>query len=552
MQAMVKKRGSVPVLPKVCGADIELGNFILGLPDGDAGDTRSGWSASRALLDEIPGVLQGDLSNAGVAGVAAGADAGSAGPDVVVPSSSWTSFWTDAWQDGAQSGSINLQDWGRKFLATNGGCVYIDLGHLELCIPEVLSAFDHVACWHAMLKITAAARRAASTGLAGGRVIKVLANNSDGKGNSYGSHLNFLITRRSYENIFRRKLHHMLLLASYLASSILFTGAGKVGVEGGAGSGPHMRDGGRDGGGYQIAQRADFFKILTGPHTTFDRPLINSRDESHAREDMARLHVIFFDSTLTHGSSLLKVGVTQIILAMVEQEYVDSRLVLEDPVRAVKQWSADPDLRRTAPLATGERYTALDMQQALFDRASRFVSRGRADGLVPRVREIMELWEDTLTRLATDVSSLAGRIDWILKRTILDRAAETRGLARGGPELRYLDQIYHSLDPDEGLFWAYHRQGVVERLVPEERIDHFLREPPEDTRAYARARLLRLGGRENVDRVDWDSIRFRIQGRGYWPRYRIQELADPLAFTREKTEAAFDSSPTLDEVLDAL
>ena len=84
MQAMVKKRGSVPVLPKVCGADIELGNFILGLPDGDAGDTRSGWSASRALLDEIPGVLQGDLSNAGVAGVAAGADAGSAGPDVVV------------------------------------------------------------------------------------------------------------------------------------------------------------------------------------------------------------------------------------------------------------------------------------------------------------------------------------------------------------------------------------------------------------------------------------------------------------------------------------
>ncbi len=568
MQAMVEKRGSIPVLPKVCGADIELGNFILGLPEGitegitgTAGDNRSGWSASRALLDEIQGVLQGELqgelNNVGVAGVAAGAAAGSDATtvtDVVVPSSSWTSFWADTWQDMAQADgttTINLQDWGRKFLATNGGCVYIDLGHLELCIPEVISAFDHVACWHAMLKIAGAARRAASEGLAEGREIKVLANNSDGKGNAYGSHLNFLITRRCYENIFRRKLHHMLFLASYLASSILFTGAGKVGVEEGAVGGPNG-NGADPNTDYQIAQRADFFKTLTGPQTTFDRPLINSRDESHAREDMARLHVIFFDSTLAHGSSLLKVGVTQIILAMVEQEYVDSRLVLEDPVRALKVWSADPDLQRTAPLATGERYTALDMQRALFDRASQFVSRGRADGLVPRVREIMDLWEDTLARLATDVSSLAGRIDWILKRSILDRAAETRGLAPGGPELRHLDQIYHSLDPGEGLFWAYHNQGIVERLVPEERIDHFLREPPEDTRAYARARLLRLGGRESVDRVDWDSIRFRIQERGYWPRYRTQELADPLAFTREETETAFDSSSNLDDVLDTL
>jgi proteasome accessory factor A len=244
--------------------------------------------------------------------------------------------------------------------------------------------------------------------------------------------------------------------------------------------------------------------------------------------------------------------VTQIILAMVEQECVDTRLVLEDPVRAVKVWSADPDLQRTAPLATGERFTALDMQRALFERARRFVSRGRAEGLVPRVREIMDLWEDTLDRLATDVSSLAGRIDWILKRSILDRAAETRGITPGGPELRYLDQIYHSLDPEEGLFWAYLRQGVLERLVSEERIDRFLREPPDDTRAYARARLLRLGGRENVSRVDWDSIRFRIQDRGYWPRTRTQELADPLAFTREETEAAFDSSSTLDELLDRL
>ena len=41
-----------PCLPKVCGADIELGNFILGL-DRYGG---TGYHASRALLREIRGL----------------------------------------------------------------------------------------------------------------------------------------------------------------------------------------------------------------------------------------------------------------------------------------------------------------------------------------------------------------------------------------------------------------------------------------------------------------------------------------------------------------
>mgnify|MGYP000615072306 CR=1 FL=1 len=51
----------------------------------------------------------------------------------------------------------NPQDWGRKFLATNGGCIYIDSNHLEICLPEVRRALEHVAAWHAMLRIARAA-----------------------------------------------------------------------------------------------------------------------------------------------------------------------------------------------------------------------------------------------------------------------------------------------------------------------------------------------------------------------------------------------------------
>src|SRR6266446_3290101 len=111
------------MLPKLCGADIELGNFIVGKVS-----ARTGGEAARALLAEISGFPRGQI-------------------------------YYGACQ---RYGDVhNPQDWGRKWLMTNGSCVYIDLDHLELCLPEVISAYDHVAAWHAMLRIARRAMRAA-------------------------------------------------------------------------------------------------------------------------------------------------------------------------------------------------------------------------------------------------------------------------------------------------------------------------------------------------------------------------------------------------------
>src|ERR1051325_2516189 len=221
---------SVPVgLPKLLGADVELGNFVLGR----AAYEDSMKEASEAVLAEI--------------GAAAGARMTALGSGV----------------------AHDDQDRSRIFFRTNGGCVYIDLDHLELCLPEVLSAFDHVACWHAMLRIARAGLNAANEKLPDRKRIQVLVNNTDGQGHSYGSHLNFLISRRAWDNIFRRKIHYMLYLAAFQASSIVYTGQGKVGSENDA-----------PGVAFQISQRADFFERLMGLQTTHNRPLVNSRDES--------------------------------------------------------------------------------------------------------------------------------------------------------------------------------------------------------------------------------------------------------------------------------
>jgi proteasome accessory factor A len=346
----------------------------------------------------------------------------------------------------------------------------------------------------------------------------------------------------------------MLYLAAYQVSSIVFTGQGKVGSENGM---PEVD--------FQIAQRADFFEQLTGLQTTFKRPLVNSRDEPHCgprrtfsdagspAEEMARLHVIFFDNTLCHVASLLKVGVTQMILSMIEQERMNPSLLLDDPLNAVVLWSHDPSLQARARMASGQELTAVELQFLFLEEASRFMSSGKC-GDVPNAADILSMWEDTLLKLrAGDFTALARRLDWVLKLSLLRRTLAKRpDLAWSSPQIKHLDHLYSSLDPAEGLFWAYDRNGFHERVVNEERIEWFVNNPPEDTRAWTRAMILRRAQRGTVDAVDWDSIRIRTRTSGGWSRYTEVELSDPLGFTKTASAQAFGETKQLEEILEGL
>lgn len=532
------KSGALSAIPrgesKICGADIELGNCILGL--NMAGGT--GEEASKALLHEIEGI-PGQASSASTCHDTNYNGEGGYGTQ------SYVTYYGNGgvYVVGAQSG-CNPQDRDRKFLFTNGGCIYIDLSHLELCIPEVTSAFDHVACWHAMLHVARRAMLDANEKLPRGQQIQVFANNSDGLGHAYGSHLNFLVSRRTWKNIFDRKIHYMLYLAAYQVSSIIFTGQGKLGSENDS---PEVR--------YQISQRADFFECLSGTQTTYNRPIVNSRDESltHDRET-ARLHVIFYDNTLCHVACFLKVGVMQIILAMIEAEVINPNLILDDPVNAVISFSHDPALRTRTCMAGGKKWTALEIQLQFFEEAKRFTERGGCEGMVPHAEKILALWEDTLLKLKDrDFDALAGRLDWVLKRKILQRAMQVqRHLQWDSPGAKCLDQLYSSLDPSQGFYWIYEKAGSVERLVDAATIERFIHEPPADTRAWTRAMLLRKADAGTIDHVDWDRITFKFPRRGFWSERHTVYLDHPGIFTEADTGHLFRQDMSLEKILEAL
>ncbi|MBN2507580.1 MAG: proteasome accessory factor PafA2 family protein [Verrucomicrobia bacterium] len=509
------RRGGVP---KLLGADVELGNLMLGvnLPNG------TGAAAARALLREIDGLPL---------------------------ASAWAS------RSGTATASnlavFNPQDWGRKYQTTNGGCVYIDLDHLELCPPETLSARDHAAAFHAMLRIARTAQRSANARLPDGLRIVAVVNNNDAHGHSYGSHLNVLITRPCWNNLFQRRMHYLLYLASYQVSSIVFAGQGKVGADNGT---PRAT--------FVLSQRADFFECLTGSQTTYHRPLVNSRDEALCGDytaipgpasDLARLHCIFYDANLCPAAIVLKTGVMQIILSLIEAGQIHTDRILEDPLETALRWSHDPHLQTRARLLNGQHVTALDLQRRFFDDATRFVERGGCDGIVPDARDILALWGDTLDKLAAhNLAALTPRLDWVLKLSLLQRALQQRPeLNWTSPELKHLDFSYASLD--DGLFWACQQSGAVDPAgVTEERIQHFTREPPDNTRAWTRTALLRLAEPGTVDSVDWDSITFRLRDTDGWSKRRTVSLPSPLEFTRPQTEAAFQGGSGLDNVLDLL
>jgi len=413
---------------------------------------------------------------------------------------------------------------------TNGARYYVDHAHPEYSTPECLDARSIVVADKAGERILARSMQAATRLLEPGQEIVVYKNNSDGKGNSYGTHENYMIDRAvPFAALVRT-------LLPWFVTRQLFTGAGKVGSENGAG----MVD-------YQISQRSDFFEEEVGLETTLKRPIVNTRDEPHADpQSYRRLHVIVGDANLCELATFLKVGTTAIVLTMIEDGAVGRDLSLADPVPAIRTVSHDPTCRALVELADGSRATALELQWEFFRMASAYTARagfaacgGEAVGSV-----VLDRWEAVLTGLETDPASLDGQLDWVTKLNLLEAYATRDGLDWPDPKLALLDLQYHDVRPERSLYERLVRAGKVERLVTEEEVLAAIDEPPHDTRAYFRGRCLERWP-DAVVAANWDSIILDI---GTDPLKRIP-MMEPLRGTREHVEALFDECATPAELV---
>jgi proteasome accessory factor A len=407
----------------------------------------------------------------------------------------------------------------------NGARFYVDHAHPEYSTPEVTNVRDLVVHERAGERVMEVARRAASTLLPQGSYLLIYKNNSDRKGNSYGCHENYLIDRRTP---FKDVVAHFL---PFLVTRQIFCGAGKVGSENR--STPCS---------YQISQRADFFETEVALDTMVKRPIINTRDEPHAdREKYRRLHVIVGDSNLSEVSTYLRVGVSTIVLALIEDRALDRDLSIVDPVKVIKEVSHDPACKREYLMERGGRLTAVQMQQEFLEAALRYFSSREID---PITKDVLVRWEQTLGKLAEDPMQLDREVDWVIKRKVIEEYMSRRKVDWGHPQVQMLDLQYHDLRPDRGLYHLLERRGEVDRIVSDEEIARAVEIAPDDTRAYFRGECIRRYP-DAVFGVNWDSISFNV---GEDPIKRIL-MNEPLKGTKAHVKELLDASPTATELV---
>jgi proteasome accessory factor A len=413
----------------------------------------------------------------------------------------------------------------------NGARYYVDHAHPEISIPEVTTPLEAVVWDRAADEIVRASMHHAREVLDDGAELVVYKNNSDGKGNSYGCHENYLMSR---DTPFGRIASHV---TSHFVTRQVFCGAGKVGCE----------QPGRDPGdvAYQLSQRADFFEEEVGLETTLKRPIVNTRDEPHCDpQKYRRLHVIVGDANMSEVATYLKVGTTSIVLAMIEDDQIGDELLLGSPVSSIRQVSHDPTLKRTILLRDGSRATALEIQWALLERAQKYEQTHGLGTIGEAVgADVLARWEAVLGGLETDPDSVAHWVDWVAKRRLVQGFQERHALSADNARLKAIDLQYHDLRADRCLA---SRVGL-ETLADPDDVTAAMTNPPTTTRAYFRGRCLAKFP-DDIVAANWDSLVFDV---GRDPLRRVP-MMEPLRGTADHVANLIDESSTITELLDRL
>jgi proteasome accessory factor A len=416
---------------------------------------------------------------------------------------------------------------------TNGARLYVDHAHPEFSSPECRSPLEATLFDCAGEEVMRRALTAANQTLEDHQAITLYKNNSDGKGNSYGCHENYLVERAvEFSHIVRAMVPHFV-------SRQIVVGAGKVGGE--------TESALAKGAVFQLSQRSEFFEEVVGLETTLKRPIINTRDEPHSdAERFRRLHIIIGDANMSQVATLVKLGATALLLAVLEDQGADVfPSPPRNPVQAVRAFSLDPTLEVTTLCDDNKYRSAWDFQDELWHLANNYATRDGGAAVAPpdEVDQILTHWREMLDGVRDDRNGVADRVDWVAKLRVVNGYQERYDLAPGDARLRAIDLQYHDLRVERSLS---QRVGL-HQLFGLEAVREAVHNPPPSTRAYFRGQCVARFP-EQIVAANWDCVVFDL---GSGPLQRVP-MMDPLRGTAALTSHLLESSLTANDLLNAL
>ena len=413
--------------------------------------------------------------------------------------------------------------WPSNAFLTNGARFYQDTGcHPEYSTPECDDLFDlilHDKAGERILEacLPIAEDRLREEGLSGD--IFIFKNNTDSLGNTYGCHENFLMRR----DVDFWKVAEQLI--PFFVTRQIFSGAGKI-----------LKVSGKPQ--FFISQRAQHIHEKTSSSTTSSRSIINTRDEPHAdAEKYRRLHIILGDSNMSEYATYLKVGTAALILSMIEDGYTVPNIELEEPVKAIREISRDPTLKKQVKLEDGREMTALEIQRLYMEKAAEYLEKHSDDKVL---RDVLTEWERVLNGLQDSPMNFVRELDWVTKKWIMESYIQKKGCGWDDPRLAMMDLQYHDISRTRGLYYLLAGRDKVRKIVDEEAIERAKTTPPQTTRAKVRGDFIRFARAKNRSyTVDWTYLKLN----GYWEETIL--CMDPFcSFNRRVDELLTQVPPT--------
>ncbi|HUK55238.1 MAG TPA: Pup--protein ligase [Nitrospiria bacterium] len=404
--------------------------------------------------------------------------------------------------------------WPSNAFLVNGARFYQDTGcHPEYSTPECDNIFDLVTHDKAGERLVEgclplAEERLKEEGLNG--EIFIFKNNTDSMGNTYGCHENYLMRR----DVDFWKVTEQLI--PFFVTRQIYAGAGKL-----------LKLSGKTH--YFLSQRAQHIHEKTSSSTTSSRSIINTRDEPHAdAEKYRRLHIIIGDSNMSEFTTLMKVGVTAVVLSMIEEGYTVPNIELEDPVKAIREISRDTTLKRRVKLEDGRELTGIEIQRLYLDRAYDYLASTEVDSIT---ENMVKKWEEILNKLEEDPMQLSRQIDWVMKKELMVSYMEKKDCGWDDPRILLMDLQYHDVNRSRGLYYILEKMDMAERVVEEGDIQLAMNEPPQTTRAKIRGDFIRFAREKNRSyTVDWTYLKLN----GYWEETIL--CMDPFSSSDRRVE----------------
>jgi hypothetical protein len=226
-----------------------------------------------------------------------------------------------------------------------------------------------------------------------------------GAGTTWGCHESYL-HKAHPENLSEQIIPH-------LVSRIIYTGAGgfdslSTGLE------------------FTLSPRVPHLGKVISEHSTHERGLFHTKDESLSSQGYHRLHLICGESLCSQTSMWLKVATTALIVAMAEAGLRLSHFVgLRAPLTALKGFAADTQCNTAKALLTnGQWMTAIEIQRFYLGRAEMHM---HASFMPAWAEAVCHEWRLMLEQLEKGPEAVKTTLDWAIKLALYQDYAKRQG-----------------------------------------------------------------------------------------------------------------------------